>query len=78
MEKIGKLIHRKSVMNATIICLHISADAITPLLDNRPVNIHKLLVGSIQDKFRSLKPLRSIFRMGEPITNAPVLYVHEQ
>ena len=56
---------------------NISADAITPLLDNKPVNTHKLFSGSLWDKFYSLKSLGSIFRMGEPYYAVCTLTLHK-
>lgn len=45
-----------------------SADAITPLLDNSPINVHQMFSGSFSDRVRSLKSLPPFFKMGEPNT----------
>lgn len=64
MEKIGKI--GASITCFYLCCLpHSSADAITPLLDNSPINVHKMFSGSFADRLHSLKSLPSFFKMGE-------------
>lgn len=66
MEKIGKI--GASTFSFLSLLSRFSADAITPLLDNSPINVHKMFSGSFSDRLRSLKSLPSFFKMGEPDT----------
>lgn len=48
--------------------LSFTAEAIDPLLDDKPVDIDKLLYGGLQERFSALKPLASLTKTGIDVT----------
>ena len=61
MGEIGKTSH--TTFQPTDLSFFPTADAITPLLDNSPINFHNLFCGNVIERLRALKAIGSLIKI---------------
>lgn len=60
---INKTSGPNNIFDILYVCINV-VDAIDPLLDSEPVDVHKLLKGSIAERFSNLKALSVLAQTG--------------
>ena len=61
----GRLVRRHTQRFNLLISRSSTADAVTPLLDNSPINFHNLFCGNVIERLRALKSIGSLIKISE-------------
>ena len=68
MNKLGILTNKKSILFVNVCHVYYLVDAIDPLLDSEPVDIHGFFKGSFAELCSNLKALNVLVRSGKCTT----------